>query len=425
MPSAVHPILNPGVIVLAVGPPGRIDLARRNADRAKRIDIEDRLLAAAPLPGLQKARRRNGSAVARHIAALGSAGIVHRARQRCTAQCLLALFRQVSGNAVCELFPHRAELLVVDARQKYILEEVALRQCSYFRTLAVERKRRAKKGKQGLRRKVIAAEIALRKQRIVVAERRSLTACQRSRCGNARAVACPQRFAFFETCKEGSIYLPLRLRRRTPVFQVPLAVKALQHFPCRSHLFRRSIAPAVLAEAGKPHGDTLSTELHGALLVYLAGHVIRENPGLAVKRLDFFRRDTGARHKTKALCLLSEGGKRPCALQSGVCLTGSQNARNPEFLRCPKCLKRILTEIKAAVQGDRSAAAVLHEFGNTLAVQASVGFQHTEHKPIRPGRRKALCLRRELTALFLRIAEIAETRTQHDKERQRDPLSQF
>ena len=77
------------------------------------------------------------------------------------------------------------------------------------------------------------------------------------------------------------------------------------------------------------------------------------------------------------------------------------------------------------MQGDRSAAAVLHEFGNALTVQASVGFQHTEHKPIRPGRRKALCLRFELTALFLRIAEIAETRTQHDKERQRDPLSQF
>ena len=153
--------------------------------------------------------------------------------------------------------------------------------------------------------------------------------------------------------------------------------------------------------------------------------MIRENPGLAVKRLDFFGRYTGTRHKTKALCLLSEGGKRPCALQSGVCLTGGQDARNPEFLRYSKCLEGILTEIKAAVQGDRSAAAVFHEFGNALTVQASVGFQYTEHKPIRPGRRKALCLRFELTALFLRIAEIAETRTQHDKERQRDPLSQF
>ena len=153
--------------------------------------------------------------------------------------------------------------------------------------------------------------------------------------------------------------------------------------------------------------------------------MIRENPGLAVKRLDFFGRDAGSGHEAHALCLLSESGKRPCALQSGICLTRSQNARNPEFFRCPKCLKRILTEIKAAVQGDRSAAAVLHEFGNALAVQASVGFQHTEHKPIRPGRRKALCLRSELSKLFLRIAEIAETRAQHDKERQRDPLSQF
>ena len=153
--------------------------------------------------------------------------------------------------------------------------------------------------------------------------------------------------------------------------------------------------------------------------------MIRENPGLAVKRLDFFRRDTGARHKTKALCLLRKGSKRPCPLQSGVCLTGSQNTRNPEFLRYSKCLEGILTEIKAAVQGDRSAAAVLHKFENALTVQASVGFQHTEHKPIRPGRRKALCLRCQLSALFLRIAEIAETRTQHNKERQRDPLSQF
>ena len=96
--------------------------------------------------------------------------------------------------------------------------------------------------------------------------------------------------------------------------------------------------------------------------------MIRENTGLAVKRLDFFGRDTGTGHEAHALCFLGEGGKRLYALQSGVCLTGSQDARNSEFLRYSKRLKGILTEIKAAVQGDRSAAAVLHEFGNALAI---------------------------------------------------------
>ena len=153
--------------------------------------------------------------------------------------------------------------------------------------------------------------------------------------------------------------------------------------------------------------------------------MIREYPGLSVKRLDFFRRDTGARHKAKALCLLRERGKSCDALFSGICLTGSQNARYPKFLRCPKRLQGIFAEIKAAVQRNRPPAAVLHEFRNALTIQASVGFQHTEHKPVRPGRCKALGLRRKLTALFLRIAKIAETRTQHDKERQRDPLSQL
>ena len=210
VPGAVHPVLDPGMIVLAVRPPRRIDLARRNADRTKRIDIKDRFLAAAPLTGLQKAGRGNGSAVARHIAALCRAGIIDRARKRRTGERFFAVLPEMRGNARRELFPHRAKLLVVHTRQQHILEEVALRERPYLCPLAVKCERRTKEGEQCLRRKIIATEICLRQHSIEIAECRFLSRGHRACHSERLPIPFSERLTCPHPRKERSLNLCLR-----------------------------------------------------------------------------------------------------------------------------------------------------------------------------------------------------------------------
>ena len=66
-PLAVHPHLNPGVVVVAMRPPRRVNLPSRNPHRPQRRQGENRLLAATPVRGAHRGQRRRRAGVRRLV----------------------------------------------------------------------------------------------------------------------------------------------------------------------------------------------------------------------------------------------------------------------------------------------------------------------------------------------------------------------
>ena len=153
VPCAAAEGLDPGVVVVAVRPAGRVHLPRRDPNCAQGVDCERRFLAAAPEAGALRAQRADGSRVGRAVADLlripevdGKDGLARGT----TADAFFQL-RVESAPAV-------AELLLVHARVEHVIEKQLLGKRPDFRGLLPQKQCVRRTGAE--ERKIIICPVA-------------------------------------------------------------------------------------------------------------------------------------------------------------------------------------------------------------------------------------------------------------------------
>ena len=118
VPSAVQPCLHPCVVVVAVGPAGRIHLPRGDARRAQRRRQERGFLAAAATAPAQHGQRPGGTIVRGLIGRVLGAPDVHLQRRLGHAQTRQPRAQRFpDGRVPC------LGKLVVDAREEHVIPE--------------------------------------------------------------------------------------------------------------------------------------------------------------------------------------------------------------------------------------------------------------------------------------------------------------
>ena len=143
VPVVAREGLDPGVVVVAVGPPRRVDLARRDADRAQRRHEEGRLLAAAAVARAQHRERVERAVVGGLVGGHLAAPVVHLAH---------GLVGGEPGHALPEQSPEGGAAvehgLAVDARAHHVVHEHALAQLARPRHVAAKHERVAHERQQ-------------------------------------------------------------------------------------------------------------------------------------------------------------------------------------------------------------------------------------------------------------------------------------
>ncbi len=137
-PLAVHPHLDPSVVVVGMRPARRVDLTRGNTHGAHGGHREGRLLAATPLGGTHHGQRRRSAAVGGGIGGLLVAPVVHL--QRGVVQ------RHARDTAAERIVIDHAELvqpLVVNPHGQHEVTEQLLGDVAPPRHLATGAKRHA------------------------------------------------------------------------------------------------------------------------------------------------------------------------------------------------------------------------------------------------------------------------------------------
>ena len=174
VPCAVAEGLDPGVVIVAVRPAGRVHLPRRDPGCAQGVDRKRGFLSAAPEAGALRAQRADGPRVGRAVADLLCAPEVNGKDGLTRAEAADAFFQLRVEKA-----PAVAELLLVHARVEHIIEKQLLGKRADVRRPLIQQQRVRRAGAE--KREIIIRPVAERAGRIAPARQKRLIRRERGK----------------------------------------------------------------------------------------------------------------------------------------------------------------------------------------------------------------------------------------------------